>query len=436
MQAPTSPPDITNVKNHDDQVWRDVKAETGFSSYNEYVKSLVNSEQHFGVLIDHLNYTFTYAYNWGEVLVLDVQKDGSMVTSFDDADERSKHKHLGSFPDLQASKVGIARKISTRLLKNLRSPQEDIPARIVLWSIPRGKKPHHSIINALGLGLDVDPSFFEHLNQLLVNSDTLALTRSHEMMIGDSIVTVARDYRCERHAPPVLVIAGCIDLHSSFSSKDRELDEQYHWIFDKIVNEEISGGTSVFRSTINKRSPNSLESMSSNYYLKLLGKYFHKKSYVGLEDDTSLLIAVLPLLRLEILRLRCQCSFIATALRDLQHDIENPGLLTVVKKETRYTILDKYRFWLRWRLENLQQSIDHFLCFARSQNAENLFETKIWLREDTEIRKGLAMARNIELEVRDYMQLQIGNLSIAESRKSIQLSNQQMNEARRGKRSI
>ena len=46
------------------------------------------------------------------------------------------------------------------------------------------------------------------------------------------------------------------------------------------------------------------------------------------------------------------------------------------------------------------------------------------------------MARTKELEVRDYMQLQIGSLSISESRKSIQLSNQQMNEAKRGKKSI
>ena len=418
MQASTGPLENRDEEDHDEQVWKDVKAETGFSSYTEYVKTLVKSGRHFESLLRYKKLA-DYRDFVGEISVLDIQKDGSMVTSFNAGRSESQLQN--------------PRKINTRLLRNLRSPPEAIPLRIVLWSIPRGTFPNASITEVLGSGLYLDPTFFRDLPYYSTKPPS---TRSHQVIIGDSIATVARDYRRDGNVPPVLVIAGCIDLHSRFSYEDNELDKRFSWIFDEVMSEEISGGTSVLRSTIDKGPPNDLESVPSNYYHKLLGKYLHKENNVGSEDDALLLIAMLPLLRLEILRLRGQCSLIASVLNLLQFEVENPGFRTEERKDKHYTMLDKHRFWLRRRLEGLQESKDHFPNFARSQNAANWLASKIWLGQDADIRDALAMARTKELEVRDYMQLQIGNLSISESRKSIHLSNQQMNEAKGGKKSI
>ncbi len=46
------------------------------------------------------------------------------------------------------------------------------------------------------------------------------------------------------------------------------------------------------------------------------------------------------------------------------------------------------------------------------------------------------VAKRLEAEVRDYMQLVVGVLSIEESRKSIQLSNTQLNEGKKGLSSL
>ena len=427
MQASPGLPDTSTDEDQDDQVWRDVKAETGYSSYRKYVDNLVCSEQRFGKLLDYLS---TY-HRWdhpGEIVVLDIQKDGTKVISLN-----AGHSSHGFQSE-------TAHKMSTRLLQNLRSPPEDIPIRIVFWSIPRDSYPHTRIIQALGLGLDMDPSFFESLIHMDLSLDEQSrrwfpARVISQVEIGDSIATVAQDYRRERHAPPVLVIAGFFDPKLGFID-DNELDKPYYRMFNEIMNREISGGTSLFRSAIDRVTPNDLASVPSNYYLKLLSKHVYKDCYVDSEVDALLLIAMLPLLRLEILCLRGQLSTIESLLRHVQFDVEYPRLSSEELKAKRYNTLDKHRFWLRRRLEGLQESRDTFQNFARSHNAASWLETKIWLSQDADIQEVVAMARNRELEVRDYMQLQIGNLSISESRKSIQLSNQQMHEAKRGKRSI
>ena len=440
MQASTGPPAPSSDEDQDEQVWRDVKAETGYQSYKEYVETLEESGQRFKTLLGYLKNPTRWRRG-AEISVLDIQKDGSTVTSFNSAhsDETPQTPHGLQFE--------TDHKISTRLLQNLRSPPEDIPARIVLYSLPRGPRIHASIVETLGLGLDINPSFFESLIRMdlfhgrsvwrwLPTQMLNPVLGSNMIMIGDSIATIAQKYQRERHAPPVLVIAGFFDLHVGFSNDQNNLDEPYYRIFNDLMARKIGRGTSLFPSTVDRVLPDDLASMPSNYYLKLLSIDSYKDCYVDSEVDAILLVAVLPLLRHEILRLRSHCSMTDAVLRWVQFDVENPRLNTGGKKEEHYNMLDKNRFWLRRRLEGLQESRDNFQNLARSQNAANWLGTRTWLSQDADIREALAMARTKELEVRDYMQLQIGNLSISESRKSIQLSNQQMNEAKRGKKTI
>ena len=427
MQASTGPPNTSNDVDQDDQVWRDVKAETGFSSYQSYVKTLVQSGRYFISLQRFLGHTHLRT-NVGMISVFDIQKDGSTVTSLNAGHSEAELSHLSQ--DFEPKTV---HKISTRILQTLRSSPEDIPARIVLWSMPREFHPHPSIIEALGLGLDIDPSFFETLFQMTLSHHMISPMRSNQFMIGDSVATVARDYRRDRHDPTVLVVAGYFELHYGFPIDGEMLDKPYNWVLEEVMNQEISGGTSLFSSAFDKVPQNDFVSVSSNYYLKLLSIYVDKNRNVDSEVDVTLMIAILPLLRLEILRLRGQCGVIDSVLKQVQYGVERPGRGLPGRNEERYSLLDRNRFWLRRRLEGLQESRDAFQSFARSQNAANWLGTKIWLNQDADIREALSMARSRELEARDFMQLQIGNLSISESRKSIQLSNQQMDEAKRGK---
>ena len=424
LQPSTVPPNITNNDDEDGQVWRDVEAETGFSSYVSYLEDVQGTGEHFTSLIHRLKHTPAYFHSPCEIFVLDIHKDGRLVMSLEL--QYSGDQHFSN----------TIRKTNTQLLRHLRSPPQDVPARIVFTTI-RPSNMTASIIEALGFGLDIDPLFFEALAR---GPEELIIHDSKQIVISDSIATVARNYRRKGHVPPVLLIVGDSSLRfgpwkggNVFQSRNDELSSRYEEMVEEIMRREMSGSASLYSSAVGKSPPNDLSSVpSKHYYLKLLSRYVHTDCDIDSEDDILLLTAMLPLLRLELLRLRVLGSMLSEKLCTVQLCADLPHLFDKQWNQKHYSHLDTSRFWLRRHLEGLQESRDTFIMFA-SHNAASWLQNEKWLSEDAGIGEALAKARTKELEARDYMQLQIGNLSILESRKSIELSTQQMNEAKRGK---
>lgn len=143
---------------------------------------------------------------------------------------------------------------------------------------------------------------------------------------------------------------------------------------------------------------------------------------------------MLPLLHLETLRTRVQCRILESTFLEVQYGAELRNLYSDEEKEMVFSGLDNERFWLRRRLEGLEEGRNGFVQYVRSQDAAKWLTGRTWLSQDEEIRDAITEARAKEAEARDYIQLQIGSLLILESRKSIQLSNQQMDEAKRGEK--
>ena len=271
-------------------------------------------------------------------------------------------------------------------------------------------------------------------------------SRSGHIRIGDNVATVARNYRPGRRAPSVLIIAGSHHLHyaswrhldwNNLDWKETGYDTTVqNFLKEEVLKMEISGSASLYRWAIEHPRTHMVRTTSGppNYYLQLFSKYVQKSCSFDLKDITPLWIAMLPLLHLEILRLRAQCGFVRSVMLKVQYGVEFPHRYSDLGKQDYYQVLDKQRFWLRRRLEALEEGKDCFVEFVRSQNAEEWLKSQTWLSQDQRIREALAEAQTVDAEVRDYMQLQIGNLSILESRKSIQLSNQQFDEAKRSKK--
>ena len=415
-----------NAGSNEDQVpqcWKDVEAETGFSSYQSFLEACAGP--HFSGLLEDLRDDgvfgrFQHQPYFGEIFVLDILKDGSTSISL----EARKSAEFAILFDSD-------REASTRLLQNLRSPPENVPARILLWSMLQGNEPSSGIIDALGLGLDVHPFFFESLCQIMspIRSPRKPC-RSDHFIIGDTVVAVARKYRPEGRAPPVLLIAGKFGLHDRLY--DGQQDYQQSSLVKETFEEEIVESPSHYRGTINRRPPDTLASVSSNY-VELLRKQALQGCGLILEEDTVLLNAILPLLYLEILRLRIHCRNIRTTLLQLRLKTGERRLYSADLLQHAYDSAEDDRFWLRRRLEDLDESKTHIIKFVRSQDGAEWLKDKTWSSQDEDIREAIAEARTCDAEVRDYIQIQIGNLSIQESRKSIQLSNQQIDEAKRGK---
>ena len=410
---------------------------TGFSSYKSFLEALEETGPQFKELLrglEEFRIKDRFAFgrpDLGEIFVLDILKDGSTSVSLKvqgsgDPATRLLPRHMrGSYLDTD-------HKLRTELFHNLQSPPENIPARIVLWSIPWECDPYPGMIDALGLGLKIDPSFFEILLSITRPSyNSLRPKGSNHVIIGKSVATVARNYQSKEGGPPVLFVAGNFDDRLGIAPDKWE--QRYRDMVEEDLKGEIGGSVSVSRFAIETRSPDDLASLSSNQYLNLLSNHFQKDHNTDPEDDGLLLSAMLPLLKLEIMRLFVQCQILQTALLEVQDGMEFRDRYPEDEKQIAYDSLDKQRFWLRRRLEDLEESKNRFAKYVRSQGAAKWLQSKTWLSQDEDISEIVIEARAKEAEARDYMQLQIGNLSILESRKSIQLSNQQIDEAKRGK---
>lgn len=208
--------------------------------------------------------------------------------------------------------------------------------------------------------------------------------------------------------------------------------------YDRLVEEAYSRGTSgsllPCRSAIDKFSQSKLESVSSNQYLNLAKKYVLDHNGIDAEGDALLFIAMLPLLHMEVFRLRVEYRMVQSALLETQPSQQKRADLDQAVDDFIYRHLGESRFRLRRKFEGLEENINHFARYVRSQGAEKWLEGRVWMSQKEKIREAIIEARAAETEARDYMQLQIGDLSISESRKSIQLSSQQMDEAKRGKK--
>ena len=422
MQSPTHPPPNATSSDEEEgqKCWRDVEAETDFRSYRSFLEALPDTGPRYRNLLEDIHSDALF----GEVHVLEILKDGGVSISMT-LQGWSEHSGVE-----RGSHLENKSKYCTHLLQTLRSPPKISLARIIVWLIPPSFNLHRGLVDAIGLGLKIQPAIFATLLSMVQLSLSYGSCRRlgpDYVVIGNSIATVAQDYIPNKRVPPVLFVAKADDGMTGSSSPSTALKKDYDDMVIESLTAELHGSIPPCRPAKDMRSlkdlaPNSsgyLDRLSNHVLLSILSKYVQKGAGVGAQSDSPLLNAILPLLHLEVLYLHARC--------EITHQV-----LLMEASKVHYKTLDERRFVLRRKLEDLEDSRNGFVKLARLQNAPKWLKEQPWLSQEEEIIEAVSKARAVEAEARDYMQLQIGGLSIEESRKSIQLSSQQMSEAKRG----
>ena len=413
--------------NYNSQCWKDIEAETGHKTYLSHLKNLPKRRPQLDRLASTLREADDPDTSIGgvQVLILDLLQDGNISTSL-------KIQCIGN----EADQEYFVRKSSTQILENLRSPPESVPARIVLWLLQREVNPPPQIVDAVGLGLNLHPSILESVLQFVKLS-----TRERKpdglncVTIGDRVATIVRDYRPQGYSPPVLLIGGLFDFNYSSYIIPRGLNSTYDEFVRDTLEEEMGGDTSFGPfSAIDEVPGDRLTVLSLNYWLKLLDSCDQNDRSADLQGTNRLLTYMMQLIHIEILRLRIQCDCLQWQIRGVRFLTELQEFVLDDIREKNYRWLDEHRFWLRRRLEGLRESRDRFVRFTRSQGGTEWLKETEWLSLNEDVTEAIAHARLYDTEARDVMQHMTANLSIIESRKSIHVSNRQMDEAKRGKR--
>lgn len=91
------------------------------------------------------------------------------------------------------------------------------------------------------------------------------------------------------------------------------------------------------------------------------------------------------------------------------------------------------RLQLRRTLEEAEDHVNQIFRYLGSEVDTDWSKEPSYVGIRADWMSLIGEARRLETEVRDYMQLVVGNLSLEESRRSIELSHLQIREAKSGK---
>lgn len=155
------------------------------------------------------------------------------------------------------------------------------------------------------------------------------------------------------------------------------------------------------------------------YYSYLLNELL-QRNQVETADPTSIaLLCFLPLLQTQLRQVKLHC-------------IECEDCLIACELRGDSLRLNEERHPLRQHTSMIEDSWSSFSRFIRCQRQSDWTLGQIYRDIGEEIRQTIVSARRIESQLRGYLQLEAGRASLAESKKSIEMSNRQIEEAKRG----
>ena len=395
------------------KVWEDVSAETGYVSYYEYLKT--SAQRH--LFFPHYEPTYCPPSSSSQrymCSIIDLLRDEKSNLSMSSQDYYSE-----------------ARLGATEMLGNLRHPSQTACLRVLLWWSYDNYGEPRDLFEVCGLGLKIHPRFFEALIDR-ANKNSLDdrykrglvqpslpddLFRSNYTVVGNHILTIARDYISGRaDIPPILLIVGWSDGRDDCAWGDHSGNE-----FDpdtphsyKCEPDEVSH----FQASVVESGRSRF--LRSRTYVRILDQLLKRSDSAATGNEHLLILSTLPLMHLDTLHMRANMRSLRRA---HIRDIENAEVANTVKRE---------RNMLRRHIEDSETSSKNFATYAHSHEGGDLLRRQDFMIIEELWRNTLSQARLLETEVRDNLQLQASQLSLQESRKSIELSNQQIEENRRG----
>ena len=371
----------TNV----DDLGNDSEAETGYSSYADYLEAYRGKSPYLSGILYMLNAAWpSPPYQFTILDLSNDQKSRALVLSRRD------------------------RKYDIGIVANLHQPPANVAVQILLWNT--GYYLGGNELNVLGLGLKLDPRFFGALHPVSPGQNRRHWDPKYVTIAG-AVVTIVRHSNPDKvDAVPVVLIAGM------------------EWELELVeaVEEEI-GDTYPFQPSAAETFPvyaprGVTKSHEHENYFRLLNWCLKNEGEPLAEPKDLLLKPLFPLIYLDLFRIRKLCEV-------LRHKYYHAR---AAELENIRSDMPDDRLRLRAMVENSEDGLNHLLRYIRSQKCTDCLLSKSWVRVEDDLRATHEEARRFEAQLRDYLQIKVGEWALQESKKSIELSNRQIEEGKRG----
>ncbi len=350
--------------------------------------------------------------------------------------------------NLRASRLDA---LGLGILQSLQHPPRDVCVQVFIWQVYGTEDISQQLVDAFGLGLGISPQFFKALNLLAkgkpaeedipTHKTELRPLRSDFIVMGNAAITISRYQDRGENSVPVVLIAGnlspktrtdsvldCVDqeLREAPTSKlpmgevpdSREPDSQTMSIDRYMPCDRSSQLYDFLSGTVREFTGFDTWFFS---YCELLGQLLRRDDIQRKSDNTLSFVAILPVLQLDGLWIRKSCRLLRLKLPNLGSDADVD--ITGVHADRRS---------LRRLVEDVEDSLDHLRMHVTWEGIKKCLKQPIYKNVEQQVKQCCRQARRLEAEARDSLQLEAGLLALQESRKSIELSNYQIQEGKRG----
>ena len=388
----------------DDEVTclEDVKNATGFDSYQSYLNEYYDGMPHITKYIG--GDTISSECFEGNCAIFDITETGSLSTALN--------------LRLEDLSPGF-----TKILATLRSPPSESLLRVLLLE-PKDleQKLPWSLMDVIGLGLRISPDIFEaylSMNTVRKELPQRIPLRANYSVFGRAAFTVCRDYLPSNPScPPMLLVIG----HPA------PPDARYPGLLLSML-------TAPFASTdpllVRHRGPS--ECPWPCIFERLFCSNIQICKRSPIDFNTLLVHSLLPLLETCLERLKGAYDEASIQYRRrVGTSSQDPTTLWKNAQEDHENEMEEVRFRLRRWITYYERILNEFSNFLRTQGVRSFHQHEAFSIISEESKHCLEDAHGLEAEIRDWLQLRVGSLALQESKKSIQLSNLQMEEAKRG----
>ncbi|KAL8804789.1 MAG: hypothetical protein Q9182_002381 [Xanthomendoza sp. 2 TL-2023] len=242
--------------------------------------------------------------------------------------------------------------------------------------------------------------------------------------MGPYIVTFGYLEFQQLKSVPFVLMAGPSGRESHWSYLDRFEQDICHGLASNSRN-------SSQKPTTRTSSDNSgtLEDLGFhhwiNWYIDILRHFFAQVADEDLNMDSLPLASLFPILQASFLRARIWSRSIRSV---IERSHGGPDIGPRVMKDL-YSERQDLRRWL----EDTEDDVEHIKRYLRVHQKSALIEHPVFQVLEAESVQLVAQSRRLEGEVRDFLQIQSGISVLEETKKSIELSNRQIQESKRVK---
>lgn len=294
-----------------------------------------------------------------------------------------------------------------QLAEILQHPIRTCLFRVLWWRFEDKEDLTPDLLDVCGMGFRLPPHFFssalyksdeqENLDLRLLGRSENDRSESGYVRLGDTVVRVARTDVEGHGAQSTLLILGPYHDYEKFGS-----ESNMHW---RAVHPDRTG---LNFETYQRTLEHSLRSPRSN---------------ADLQFWCILLLPQLSALSVALQTRKLRYEYVGLSRRSHYMDSDSG----------ESSVMRECRFWLRRHVEDSIIHRLHFSKYVQSHYGRERLQDESYLKVEELWEQNVDEARRLDTEFRDYVHLINGQLALAETRKSIELSSLQIRESRRGK---